>query len=117
MGSDNILIKFAVYGNAVGHINRSLSIFADLIRSHQAQRHQTAIDWYNNRKEEWVDDLEIELEAPVEEINPVDKPIEAISEVVSEEVYIKEYIQYVDNPYGDMRELIDNRNTYAQSEI
>jgi hypothetical protein len=117
LGPENVLIKCAVYGNTVGHINRSLSIFADLIRLHQDQRHQTAIDWYDNRKEDWDGDQEIELEKPIKEVDPIDKPIEALSEFISEEAYIEEYIQYIDNPYGDTRELIDNRNTYAQSQL
>jgi hypothetical protein len=88
-----------------------------LIRLHQDQRHQTAIDWYDNRKEDWDGDQEIELEKPIKEVDPIDKPIEALSEFISEEAYIEEYIQYIDNPYGDTRELIDNRNTYAQSQL
>ena len=121
IGPDNILIKFAVYGNTVGHINRSLSIFADLIRLHQADLHQTAIDWYDNRKEGWGSNQEIELEKPIE--NPThhapqkDTMLESMYEKASEEAYIEKYIQYIHNPHGDTRELIDKRNTHARSEL
>lgn len=121
LGPENILIKFAVYGNTVGHINRSLSIFADLIRSHQADLHQTAIDWYDNRKEEWDSNLGVELEKPIENPNhhapQKDDILEAMYERGREEAYIEEYIDYIHNPHGDAREVIDKRNTYARTEL
>ena len=121
LGPDNILIKFAVYGNTVGHINRSLSIFADLIRLHQADLHQTAIDWCDNRKEEWDGNQEVELEKPIETPNhrapQEDIMLEAMYEKASEESYINEYIQYIHNPHGDTRKLIDKRNTHARTEL
>lgn len=117
LGPDNILIEFAAYGNTVDHINRSLSIFADVIRVHQGDRHQKAIEWYNDREKEWEEDPDITLEKPIEDTASFDDPIEHIYATSNDESYIEEYIQYVDDPHGEARKIIDNRNTYAESEL
>lgn len=117
LGPSNILMEFVVYGDTVNQVNRSLSIFADVIRLHQGDRHQAAIEWYDNRKTEWDGDSEITLEEPVRETVSIDDPIEHVYATSNDEAYIEDYIQYIDNPHGETRELIDNRNTYAKSEL
>lgn len=117
LGPDNFLIEFAIYGNTVSQVNRCLSIFADLIRDHQASRHQTAIEWYDGQKTEWEGDPEITLDEPIREIASFDDPIETIYATTSDESYIEDYIRYIDDPNGEIRELIDNRNTHAQSDL
>lgn len=117
LGPENILVEFTVYGNTVSKVNRCLSIFADVIRTHQETRHQTAIEWYDDRKSEWEDDPEISLQKPIRETISIEDPIEYIYANSNDESYIEDYIKYIDNPHGEMRELIDNRNTYARSEL
>lgn len=117
LGPDNILIEFLIYGDTVYQVNRCLSIFADVIRMHQGDRHQTAIEWYDERKEEWGDEYEITLEGPVRDTVSIDNPIELLYATGSDESYIEDYIRYIDNPHGETRESIDNQNTYAKSEI
>jgi hypothetical protein len=98
-------------------VNRCLSILADVIRAHQAARHQTAIEWYEDHDDSWEDDPEISLDEPISETLSIDDPIEYIYASSNDESYIEDYIRYVDNPHGEMRDLIDNRNTYAQSQL
>lgn len=117
LGPTNILIEFAIYGNTVNQINRCLSTFADVIRRHQGDRHQTAIDWYDNHKDEWKSDLEINLKKPVREPGSISDPIEQIYATHSDESYIEEYIRYIDDPDSETRKTIDEKNTYAQSKL
>ncbi|GAB3310953.1 hypothetical protein [Haloplanus salinarum] len=117
LGPANILIEFAIYGNTVNQVNRCLSILAEVIRVHQATRHQTAIEWYDDHENKWEGDPEITLEEPIRETVSIDDPIEYIYESSNDESYIEDYIRYVDNPRGEIRNLIDNRNTYARSEL
>jgi hypothetical protein len=117
LGPKNILIEFVVYGNTVSQVNRCLSILTDVIRVHQAARHQTAIERYNDGKDEWEGDPEISLEEPLRETVSIDHPIEYMFASSDDESYIEDYIRYVDNPHGELRDLIDNRNTHAQSDF
>lgn len=116
LGPSNILIEFVLYGDTVSQVNRCLSIFADVVRMHQTDPHQTAIDKYDNEGS-WESSPDIELSEPLREIDPLENPLEHVSQRVNDEVYIKEYIQYIDNPEGEMRRLIDNRNTFAESKM
>lgn len=116
LGPSNILIEFVLYGDTISQVNRCLSIFANVVRMHQTDPHQTAMDKYDNESG-WDDEPEVELSEPLSKIDPLENPLEHVSQRVDDEVYIKEYIQYIDNPEGDLRRLIDNRNTFAESKI
>jgi hypothetical protein len=116
LGPTNILIEFAIYGDTVHHVNRCLSIFADVIQSHQSERHQSAIEWYDHEAE-WDGEPEITLEEPIRETASIDDPLEHISATASDESYVEDYIRYLDDIDDETRELVDNRNTYAQSEL
>lgn len=110
-----ILIEFAVYGETVHHVNRSLPIFADIIKLHQGERHQTAIDWHENQKDELDNESGVNLEEPIQSSKSADEPIEYLYARSDDESYIEEYINYIDNPRGNIRNIIDNRNTFADS--
>ena len=117
LGPSNYLIDFVMYGETIYRVNRCLSVFAGVIQAHQSSIHQTAIDWYDNRKSDWDDDPEISLEKPIRGGDPTEEPLEYLYGRSRDETYIGKYIKYIDNADGEMRELIDNRNTYAESEI
>lgn len=117
LGPENILIRFAVWGNTVHKISRCLPIFANVIREHQSTRHQSAVDLYENKKDDWDGDTEISLEGPIQEPASIEEPIEHIYATSSDENYIEDYIKYIDNTDSETRELIDNRNTFAQSKL
>lgn len=92
-------------------------MFAGVIRVHQGERHQTAIEWYDDRRAEWDGDPDITLEDPIKETASIDDRIEHIYATSNDESYTEDYIRYIDDSHGETRELIDNRNTYAQSKI
>jgi hypothetical protein len=115
LGPENILIEFVMHGDTVYWVNRCLPIFADVIRHHKSELHQTAVDWYDNREDEWGESVEVSLDTPVNEEVSIDDPIEMISKTADDKSYIEKYIKYLGEPYGDTRRVIDNRNTHASS--
>lgn len=117
LGPSNILIEFVMFGNTIHQINRCLAIFAEVIRKHQSELHQTAIDMYDQAGNEWDDSPDISLEDPIDNSITQETPMEYLSTISSEEVYIEEYIKYIDGEDKEFREMIDNRNTFAESEF
>jgi len=118
LGEDNILIEFVLYGETVYQVNRSLETFAKLIKTHQSELHQTAIRIYEDHSQEYQSgNYEIRLEEPISSNVPAGKPLHYIRESASDEYYIEEYIEYIDDPEDSNRELIDNRNTFASREL
>jgi hypothetical protein len=114
LGPSNILIKFIGYGNTIYRTARFLPIFAGVLRKHQAELHQTAIEVCDEKK--WEADPDIELSAPVSEQSTPDKPWDFMMKRADDISYIREYINYIHN-HGEIREWIDNRNTNAQSKV
>lgn len=113
LGPENILIKFGIYGNTVFQVNRCLSIFADVVKAHQDDRHQTAIAYYNEQGEEWGSDPDISIDHP---ITPRDYGVVGILfNKIQDESYIEDYIRYINDHDGNFRETIDNKNTWAES--
>jgi len=117
LGPSNFLIEFVIYGNTINHVNRCLSVFADVLKSHQGEVHQTAIEWYDDREDEWEENSGVSLEELISETDPTEDPIEYIYTKSDESSYIEEYIEYIDNSGGEARQTIDSRNTYAESEL
>lgn len=115
LGPENILIEFVMHGDTIYWVNRCLPIFADVVKHHKRELHQTAIDWYDNREAEWEDSVEVSLDAPVGKEVSLDDPIEMMSKTADDRSYIEKYIKYIDEPHGDTRRVIDNRNTHASS--
>ena len=117
LGPRNILIEFLIYGDTFSRVNRCLSIFADIIRLHQADRHQKAIECYNSNEYEWDGGPKINLSGPIKETDSVNNPFEYMSSKTDDEVYIKEYVKYIRDPEGSIRETFDNRSTFAESQM
>lgn len=115
LGPENILIEFVMHGDTIYWVNRCLPIFADVVQYHQSELHQTAIDWYDNRRETEGDSVEVSLDEPVKREVSLDDPLEFISKVADDESYIEKYVKYIDEPYGETRTMIDSRNTHASS--
>lgn len=117
LGPSNILIEFVMFGNTIHQINRCLAIFAEVIRKHQSELHLSAINMYDHTGSDSGDGLDVSLEEPIDHSVSQDTPMEYLSAVSSEEVYIEEYIRYIDGEDREFRGMIDNRNTFAESEF
>lgn len=115
LGSSNILIEFVIYGDSIYRVNRCLAIFAKVIKKHQGDLHQTAIEQYDNDEVDADGDSNISLEEPISEEISEDNFIEYTLTATDDEVYIKEYAKYLDDE--SFREIIDDRSTFAESKL
>jgi len=117
LGPSNILIEFVVYGNTVHRVNRCLNIFAKVIKQHQSDLHQRAISEYNETAIDTSDDVEISLDGPISgDATPPDY-MEISANEISDEHYIKQYIDYLRDTNGGFRQTVDSKNTYASSKL
>lgn len=117
LGPNNVLVEFVVYGNTVHQVNRSLEIFAEVVRCHQDQLHQTAIEHCDQYDSTSGDKSCVSFKQSLSGDSLARDSIDLIEKVYSDESYIEEYIGYVNNPKGELRRVMDQRNTYADSEL
>lgn len=115
LGPDSILVECVIYGDTIHQVNRCLEIFAEVVRRHQHELHQTAIEKYKEIGR-WTDSTEFSLNESITIPPSTADSIDVIHAVTRDESYIEEYIKYMSN-YGEVRRTIDNRNTFAISEM
>lgn len=117
LSTDNILIKFVMYGNSIHQVNECIDKFAVVLKKHKSELHQTAIEEYEESRDTWDEDYEVELGTRVSDVDEIESPFELIQQTVGNESYVEDYIEYVSEPGGDVRRKIDKRNTIARTKF
>jgi hypothetical protein len=116
LGPENILVKFAIYGETPYQVNRCLEVFAEVVRKHQGELHQAAVSKFEDSDFE-NGEREVSLDGAISSSLSTDGPIKYIQASVNDERYINDYIAYLSVPSGETRRVIDNQNTFASSKF